>query len=213
MGGDPVFMEGPRCASLGGFSLHANTAVGAGEKDWLEKLCRYVARPPIATLRLSEAKNGNIIYRFKKEWGDGTQAVLFTPQEFIEKLVALVPEPRKHLTRFHGVLGPHHRLRSKIVPPEPSTPSEAVSSGGTPLEAHPARKRDPRRLSWAELLKRVFRMDLSTCPDCGGHLKFIAAILERSVVEKILKHLNLPATPPTFQQPRAPPQEAFWDGI
>ena len=216
IGGDSAFMEGARCASLGGFSLHANTAVGAGEKDRLEKLCRYVARPPIASMRLSEAQNGNIIYRFKKEWSDGTQAVSFTPQEFIEKLVALIPQPRKHLTRFHGVLGPHHRLRKQVVPPPPAAvakENETESGKNEAPEQRPSRARDPRRLSWSELLKRVFRIDLSTCPDCGGRLQFIAAIMERSVLEKILTHLELPATPPTFQQPRAPPQEAFWDGF
>ena len=115
--GDPVLLEGTRTASLGGFSIHANTWVEADEKDRLEKLCRYVARPPIAEMRLYESSDGNIVYRFKKEWSDGTQAVQFTPLEFIEKLVALIPPPRIHLTRFHGVLGPNHRLRSKIVPP------------------------------------------------------------------------------------------------
>ena len=135
------------------------------------------------------------------------QAVYFTPQEFLEKLVALVPPPRIHLTRFHGVLGPNHRLRHQVVPEQPK-PVLADA-----LDEHGEAKtiRDPRRLSWSELLKRVFQIDLTTCPDCGGTLRFIAAIMERSVVEKILTHLGLPTTPPTFHPPRAPPQEAFWD--
>lgn len=212
LGNEPVFHEGTRCASLGGFSLHANTAVGANDKDRLEKLCRYVARPPIAEMRLSESSDGNIIYRFKKEWSDGTQAVLFTPQEFIEKLVALIPQPRVHLTRFHGVFAPNHRLRKQVVPDNPFLKPKAEGEGAEPREGEitAPSARDPRRLSWAELLKRVFEIDLSNCPDCGGGLKFIAAIMERSVVEKILTHLNLPTTPATFHPPRAPPQEAFW---
>src|SRR5208282_3589793 len=128
IGGDPVLQVGTRCMSLGGFSIHANTAVERWAKDRLEKLCRYVARPPIAEMRLSESRDGGIIYRFKKEWSDGTQAVLFTPQEFIEKLVALIPPPRIHLTRFHGVLGPNHRLRRQVVPAQPEA-SIAVAGG------------------------------------------------------------------------------------
>jgi hypothetical protein len=205
--GEPIFQEGSRCASLGGFSIHANTAVEANEKDRLEKLCRYVTRPPIAEMRLQESKDGGIIYRFKKPWSDGTQAVYFTPQEFIEKLVALIPPPRIHLTRFHGVLGPHHRLRSHVVPQQPEE-----KSAETPSEAGEVKKtRDPRRLSWSELLKRVFQIDLTICPDCGGTLKFIATIQERSVVEQILSHLGLPTEPPTFHPPRSPPQVALWD--
>jgi len=206
LGGEPILQEGTRCASLGGFSLHANTAVEADEKDRLEKLCRYVARPPIAEMRLSESKDGAIIYRFKKEWSDGTQAVLFTPQEFIEKLVALIPPPRIHLTRFHGVLGPNHRLRRQVVPAQPEATPTAV-----PGEDAVKPARDPRRLSWSELLKRVFQVDLTTCPDCGGTLQFIAAIMDPAVVEQILTHLGLPVVRPVFHAPRAPPQEVFWD--
>jgi hypothetical protein len=56
------------------------------------------------------------------------------------------------------------------------------------------------RLSWAKLLKRVFDLDLEHCPNCGGELKIIAAILEAPVIEKILTHLGLQARAP----PRAP---------
>ncbi len=53
-------------------------------------------------------------------------------------------------------------------------------------------------MGWAKLLRRVFDLDLQHCPNCGGELKIIAAILEQPVVEKILTHLGL--------QPPAPPQ-------
>jgi hypothetical protein len=211
LSGEPILQTGPRCASLGGFSLHANTFVEAGENDRLEKLCRYVARPPIAEMRLQETRDGNILYRFKKEWSDGTQAVLFSPEEFIEKLVALIPPPRNHLTRYHGVLAPHHRLRSHVVPPPPELVGEDPNSGGESENQSNPKARDPRRLRWAELLKRVFQIDLTTCPDCGGTLKFIAAILDPNVIGQILTHLNLPSVPPTFHPARPPPQAELWD--
>jgi hypothetical protein len=50
------------------------------------------------------------------------------------------------------------------------------------------------------LLKRVLDLDLEHCPNCGGELKIIAAILEQPVIEKILKHLGLQARTP----PRSP---------
>ena len=56
----------------------------------------------------------------------------------------------------------------------------------------------PVRLSWARLLMRVVDLDLAHCPNCGGELKIIAAILEQPVIEKILTHLGL--------QARAPPR-------
>jgi transposase len=48
----------------------------------------------------------------------------------------------------------------------------------------------PKRLGWAKLLKRVFNLDLTCCPHCGGELRIIAAILQRQAIEKILNHLT-----------------------
>ncbi len=56
----------------------------------------------------------------------------------------------------------------------------------------------PVRMSWAKLLKRVFEIDLEHCPNCGGELKIIAAILEQPVIEKILTHLGLQARAPSW---------------
>ncbi len=61
-------------------------------------------------------------------------------------------------------------------------------------------RRHPVQPSRAKLLKRVFEIDMEHCPNCGGELKIIAAILEPAVIEKILTHLGLQARAP----PRAP---------
>jgi hypothetical protein len=37
----------------------------------------------------------------------------------------------------------------------------------------------PMRLGWAKLLKRVFNLELTHCPHCGGDLRMIAAIMQR----------------------------------
>jgi C4-type Zn-finger protein len=52
----------------------------------------------------------------------------------------------------------------------------------------------------AQLLKRVFEIDMEHCPNCGGELKINAAILEAPVIEKILTHLG----PQARASPRAP---------
>jgi hypothetical protein len=111
------------------------------------------------------------------------------PLEFMERLAALVPRPRFHLIRFHGVLAPNAKLRSKIVPAPTERATETApdhAQGETP------------RMSWARLLKRVF--DIDHCPNCGGALKIIAAIEDPPVIVKILSHLGLPTRAP----PRPP---------
>jgi len=56
------------------------------------------------------------------------------------------------------------------------------------------------RLKWAQLLKRVFEIDMAACPKCGGPVSIVAAIVDPPVIAKILAHLGLPQRPP----PRAP---------
>jgi hypothetical protein len=52
---------------------------------------------------------------FKQAWRNGTTHVMFTPQEFIEKLIPLIPRPRSHVVRHHGILGPAAEDREKVV--------------------------------------------------------------------------------------------------
>ncbi|MFN9656738.1 MAG: transposase [Dolichospermum sp.] len=101
---------------VGGFSLHAGVAAQANERDKLERLCRYIARPAIAERRLSISPQGRVRYELKTPWKNGTTHVEFEPIDFIAKLAALVPPPRAQLTRFHGIFAPNANLRAQLTP-------------------------------------------------------------------------------------------------
>jgi hypothetical protein len=58
---------------------------------------------------------------------------------------------------------------------------------------------------WADLMRRSYGLDVLACPRCGGRLRLVALIEERSVIERILKHLGLPAEVPATRPGRAPP--------
>ena len=115
------------------------------------------------------------------------------PLEFMERLATLVPRPRLHLIRFHGVLAPNAKLRSKIVPapasPATESPSEDAHGQGAPA-----------RISWGPAAQTRLRRRRGTMSNCGGALKIIAAIDDPPVIVKILSHLGLPTRGP----PRAP---------
>ena len=180
------------CANASGFSLHAGVHCAANDRQGIEQLCRYITRPAIANERLSINRDGNVVLKLKTAWRNGTTHIVLTPMEFMQRLAALVPRPRLHLIRFHGVLAPNAKLRSTVVP----TPAPQTTAGeGDCQHAHSK----PLRMTWARLLKRVFDIDIEQCP-CGGKLKLIAVIEEAAVIEKILKHLGLSPQPP----PRAP---------
>jgi hypothetical protein len=106
------------------------------------------------------------------------------------------------------VLAPNAKLRALVVPQGSAQPQEAREAVvATACEAEPIQVRSGR-ISWARLLKRVFDIDMHTCPNCGGgELKIIAAILERPVIEKILTHLGLDPQPP----PRGRAREVVQD--
>ena len=59
----------------------------------LERLCRYVFRPPIAQERLEETANGKLRYSLKKAWRDGTVALVLDPLDLLARVCALIPPP------------------------------------------------------------------------------------------------------------------------
>jgi hypothetical protein len=122
------------------------------------------------------------------------------PRELLRRLATLVPPPRAHLVRYHGVFGPASKWRKEIVPESlpracPAAVSDRSDAAPQPQpESKPSRPLDSR-IPWSELLLRVFREDILVCP-CGGRRKVIAFIDERPVIERILGHLGLPTTGP-----------------
>ena len=214
------FRRGPLCAAVDGFSLHAAVRVPAGAKERLEKLCRYAARPPIVHERLSLTPDGKVLYKFKRTFRDGSSHVVLDPLTFVGRLAALVPRPRVHLVTYHGMFAPAAPLRDRVVPPPPedevaqATPKSAPAPAPCPHQPLPptATRKPPahkrHRYSWAELLRRVFHIEVFLC-DCGGQRRLLAAILEPEPIRRILLHLGLPADPPPVAPARAPPGVAL----
>ena len=179
-----------------GFSLHAGPPVPGHDRERLERLCRYTARPAIATERLHELPDGRIAYDLRHPWSDGTTRVVFEPLTFLEKLAALVPPPRAHLLTYHGVLAPAAAWRADIVPGPSTSRRRRTSAAGA----------CPRPYPWAELLRRVFAIDVLKCHRCGGRRRLIAQITQPGVVAAILTALGLPTDVPRLHPARGPPE-------
>ena len=130
------------CANAHGYSLHAAVRCGAHQRKRLERLCRYITRPAIANERLKRTRAGQIVLQLKSPWRDGTTHIVMSPLQFMQRLAALVPHPRLHPIRFHGVLAPHAKLRDQIVP---SAPINAHEPCGHHAQTLPTSARAPRR--------------------------------------------------------------------
>ena len=194
-----------RVAKANGFSLHAGVSCEGHQKNKRERLCRYIARPPVAVPRLSLSATGKVVYTLKTPYRDGTTQVAFEPVDFIARLAALVPKPRVNLTRYHGVLAPNHRWRGLVTSARRGKGIQATSNAEvrTPPERHAA-------MTWAQRLKRVFNIDIEVCGRCGGSVRIIACIEDQDVIDRILAHLerkeqNTPTLPHLAPPTRAPP--------
>jgi len=112
---DGPFKRSRRSAHLDGFSLHAGVRVHENDREGLERLFRYAFRPPLALNRLSQGPDGRLVYRMKRPQG-GSLFLLLTPDELLARLATLVPPPRSHALRYHGLFAPNPRHRARAVP-------------------------------------------------------------------------------------------------
>ncbi len=259
VGRDPdsawVWTVGPRHAHLERFDLHADRDVRADDRLGLERLCRYLLRPPLAQERLSRLADGRVVCTLRHPWHDGTRHLIFTPHEFLERLAAITPRPHINLLIYHGVLAPRAPWRPQascdpavIAPPPPlamasaalAPPEPRPTAGGSvappsavppPWSVTPASGPTPpprpvppaasppsppaalarRAWAWADLMRRVFAIDVLACAGCGGRLRFLATIEDPPVVTKILAYLGLPTEPPALSSARSPPSQAGFD--
>ena len=83
-----------------GFSWHASVAIAPHQRGKLERLCRYISRPPVATERLPLTASGDVRYTLKTPYRDGTTHIVLEPLDLMARLAAPVPLPRRHLTRI-----------------------------------------------------------------------------------------------------------------
>jgi hypothetical protein len=127
--------------------------------------------------------------------------ILFSPLDFLSKLAALVPRPRHNLVRYHGVFArgchqPNAKIRKLIVPKNNKTTVKKVKDKGDDKKPDEAAGQDElvAPLTWAQRLKRVFNIDITLCPLCGGTMRVITDIIDPDLIQKILDHIA--AQPP-----------------
>jgi hypothetical protein len=145
----------------------------------------------------------------------GSLFLLLTPDELLARLATLVPPSRIHSIRYHGVFAPNCKARKRVVPqplvlvapPLPPTIPDPVPGAASPAPAaKPPQTASTYRLPWADLLKKVFAVEVLACPACGGRLQVIAFIAQALVAKRILDHLGLDASGPPLSRALAPPE-------
>jgi hypothetical protein len=186
------FQLPPRCAGCDGYNLHGGVGLRPGDRPALERLCRYVLRPPLARARLAERPDGSVVLTLKRPWSNGTTALVFTPAELVERLASIVPPPRANTVLYHGVLSARSAWRSRVLPapPEPA-PDEPPCHPLVPVP----RPTPSRWVPWARLLWRVFRVAGWACPVCRQPMR-LRAIVQPPATSRVLTGLHRAARDP-----------------
>jgi hypothetical protein len=172
-----------------GFNLHASEATEADDRQSLERTLRYMGRPPLSADRLKMAPDGNnLILTLKTPWRDGSSKILMTPLDLLERLVALIPPPRKNQIRYHGFFGPNAKLREDLLPSAQGSPD-----GGSSTKIY--------RPKFARLMARVFDIDILQCPRCSSRMQIISFINEPKAIQSILRSIKMSTAPPEVFRP------------
>ena len=202
----------------GGFSIDAAVRIERHDRNGLQRLLRYCARPALALQRLRQIDPEHLVYASVKPGPGGSVSLLLTPLELLDRLAALIPPPRKHRHRYYGVLAPHLPTESPLreavtalsapdrrVGVAPDSPAAATAAGGKPM---------PRQTAhdlWALLLARIYAAFPLICPRGGGELRSSAFITAALIVQKILTQVGEPTSAPRLAKARGPPLWAMQD--
>ncbi len=218
-----------------GFSVDASVRISPSDRDVpayfrsLEHLLLNCALPALALERLSVmAAKGDgperlcyALPRHKRgDWGGPGRArkstrpatsgvVDLSPFEFLDRLAALIPPPRKHRHRYHGVFAPNHPLRPAVTAMEiGNLGNQREAAVRTDSTAEKACSHDTSRFAWAKLLARVGESFPLACPTCGGDIRLINFITQPGPIRRILEHVGEPLEPPYVAPARGPPVDS-----
>ena len=165
-------------------SVHNAVTVAPGDREGLERLCRYMLRPPVSLQRLAWDEDADTVTytpRPGHHHRPNSDDDLHDPKELLARAVMHIPEPRRHLVRYYGTFSNVVRARRK---------REIAGGDATPShEALPPPSNPDMRAMRRALLRRIFEVDPLVCPRCGGAMRIIAFITEPKVIRQALQHL------------------------
>jgi hypothetical protein len=178
-----------------GFSAHNAVTVQADDHDGIERLARYLLRPPLSLERLS-LEPGLARYRHKRALQRGGEP--FDPEELLARMLMHVPAPRLHLVRYYGHYAHVCRARRRS---DTAALGESVDLEESSVDNElPSAARRHLKLQWAQLIRRIYEADPLLC-GCGAQMRILSFITDPKVARKIRDHLQSTSTEPA----RGPP--------
>ncbi len=140
---------------------------------------------------------------------------------FLDRVAKILPPPRLHRHRYHGVFAPNAPLKplvterahednviaarnpsAQLLLPSPTGNRPRPKSPADPDSPPPS----PPPSRWAAPLARIIEVTPLICPTCQTPLTFIAVLTDPEPIAQILTHTGEPSSPPRLHPARGPPQ-------
>ena len=201
-GASSIKPHGRNCAtSTDGFSLHANTRVGAQARAGLEKLAQYLCRPALAASRMERVDAHNVRIRLKNEWRGGVTSVVVASRDLLIRALAQIPLSGRPSIRYYGCFAPNSSARKHVVPAGARPKCRRAKPGDDETECAVS-----TRMLWADAQRRAFLWEVLDC-HCGGRREVIAAVQDKAQIERFLRHLGLWQEGNDIVSIRGPPED------
>ena len=171
------------CWRHSGFSVHA--AVRVEQRQGAARLGRYGIRCPLVLDRLAwDEATAEVLYHARPAHRDGAGASLarWDVLDFLAHVLDHLPEPGQQLVRYWGWYSNAARGGRRKRQGESGTTSTACAEPGDEAKS--------RRLSWSQLICKVYEIDPLLCTFCGAQMRIVAFIVELSSLRRILQHLD-----------------------
>jgi hypothetical protein len=163
-----------------------------------------------------DAREGVVTITSDKAEGPTAGVHRFDALEFLARLLAHIPRKREVLVRYYGAYSVRRRAawRERGILRMGAASEESTESKERdpeePLPPTPERIRAMRR-RWSELLRRIWDVDVLSCPKCGEKMAILAFTLDPSVIASTLRHIRAKGVDPREGpwRERAPPNLAL----
>lgn len=177
-----------------GFNVHNEVRIKPDDEKGIENLSQYIIRNTFSLEKLKYGEgDSSVIYRSKMTHGKNKKNFqVFSPLEFIAAVTQHIPEPSFQLVRYYGWYS--NRMRGDRRKQEGREKQKSEFEAVENSQIIDIRKYKSKRipsLMWRECIKKVWEVDPLTCPKCTGEMRVISFIYNKTVIKKILTHLNV----------------------
>ncbi len=195
---------------VSGFNVHNQVRIKPDDEQGMENLSQYIIRNTFSLEKLKyEEGDSSVIYRSKMTHGKNKKNFqVFSPLEFIASITQHIPEPSFQLVRYYGWYS--NRMRGDRKKQQEMEGEKVTIEDSRIIDIRNYKPKRIPQLMWRECIRKVWEVDPLTCPKCAGEMKIISFIYKKTVIQKILTHLNIfeekknqrapPAAPPDYTE-------------